>query len=70
MNSLIDWLTTQEASSLSGYHLEHIRRLIRNREIEAKKWGKVVWMVNRASLLEYMEKMKDKGEKRGPKFHG
>lgn len=47
-------LTIQEAARLSGYHPEHIRRLVRQGKIEAKKFS-IVWMVDRESLLEYRE---------------
>lgn len=47
-----DWLTVNEAAELSGYHPEHIRRLIRQGEISAKKFS-IVWMVSRNSLLDY-----------------
>ncbi len=66
MGALGDWLTTQEAAELAEYHLNHIRRLIRVKEIEAKKWGRD-WMVSRESLLAYLDQTKAQGERRGPK---
>ncbi len=47
-----EWLTVNEAAKLSGYHPEHIRRLVRQGAITAKKFS-IVWMVNRKSLLTY-----------------
>ena len=47
-----EWLTVNEAAELSDYHPEHIRRLIRQGAIMAKKFS-IVWMVSRESLLEY-----------------
>lgn len=47
-----EWLTVNEAAKLSGYHPEHIRRLVREGAITAKKFS-IVWMVNRDSLLVY-----------------
>jgi excisionase family DNA binding protein len=47
-----EWLTVNDAAKLSGYHPEHIRRLIRQGAITAKKFS-IVWMVSRESLLEY-----------------
>ena len=41
-----DWLTTADAAALSGYHLEHIRRLIRSGAVVARKWGRD-WQVSR-----------------------
>ncbi len=61
-----DWLTTADAAALSGYHLEHIRRLIRSGAIVARKWGRD-WQVSRAGLLEYMKKQEAEGARRGPK---
>lgn len=67
MTALGDWLTTQEAAELAGYDIQHIRRLVRSGEIEARKWGRISWMVNRESLLQYLTRMETQGEKRGPK---
>ena len=68
METVDGWLTTQEAADLTGYHLEHIRRLIRAGEIEAKKWGKISWMVNRQSLIDYFEMAQQSSDRRhGPK---
>ena len=49
-----EWLTVNEAADLSGYHPEHIRRLIREEEVAAKKFS-IVWMVSKLSLLAYMK---------------
>ena len=61
-----EWITTEEACHLSGYHPERIRELLREGKIEGKKFGPV-WQVNRASLLSYSEKIRELGERRGPK---
>jgi excisionase family DNA binding protein len=66
MVALGDWLTVREAAELSGYHENHIRRLLRAGAIQAQKWGNV-WMVNKPSLLAYQEQVRNQGEKRGPK---
>jgi hypothetical protein len=49
-----EWLTVNDAARLSGYHPEHIRRLVRQGAITAKKFS-IVWMVSRKSLLSYMK---------------
>ncbi len=49
-----EWLTVNEAAKLSGYHPEHIRRLVRQGAVKAKKFS-IVWMVSRDSLLTYMK---------------
>lgn len=62
-----DWITTQEAAELSGYHPDHLRRLIRAGLIKAKKFG-IVWQVSRQSLLDYMAQAEESDDKRrGPK---
>lgn len=61
-----EWITTMEAASLSQYHPEHIRELARENKIEARKFGPV-WQVKKESLLFYLQKMKEQGEKRGPR---
>ena len=48
-----EWLTVSEAAKLSGYHPEHVRRLVRQGSITAKKFS-IVWMVSKNSLLSYM----------------
>jgi excisionase family DNA binding protein len=60
------WLTVNEAAELSDYDPEHIRRLIREGEIKARKFS-IVWMVNRESLSGYVKKAQTWGKKRGRK---
>lgn len=66
MGTLDEWLTVKEAAEFSGYHENHIRRLLRGGGIQCRKWGNA-WMVNRESLLEYLKKSRAQGEKTGPK---
>lgn len=61
-----DWITTQEAAQISGYHAEHIRELLRENRVRAQKFGPV-WQIDRASLLAYVQNAKKLGAKRGPK---
>lgn len=49
-----EWLSVSDAARLSGYHPEHIRRLVRQGAIAAKKFS-IVWMVSKNSLLQYMK---------------
>ena len=58
-----EWLSVSEAAELSGYHPEYIRRLIRDGEIEARKFS-IVWQVKRESLNSYMEAAKSQDDKR------
>jgi len=61
-----DWLTTFEASRISGYELDYIRKLIRAKKIVGRKWGQS-WQVDRQSLLQFLGRMEAQGEKRGRK---
>jgi excisionase family DNA binding protein len=61
-----DWITTKEAAEISGYHVDYIRKLIKRKEIEARKFGRD-WQVNQSNLLAYVRKVEKKGAKRGPK---
>lgn len=62
-----DWITTQEAVELSGYHPDHLRRLIRAGEIKARKVS-IVWLIDQQSLLDYIAQAKQSEDKRrGPK---
>lgn len=61
-----DWITTTEAVTLSGYHVDHIRRLLKSGEVNGQKWGRE-WQVSRSSLLAHIRKAEKLGAKRGPK---
>ena len=64
---LEEWLTTEQAAELSGYHPNHIRRLVRSGEVEARKWGQA-WQISRQSLLVYLEAANQSDDqRRGPK---
>jgi excisionase family DNA binding protein len=58
-----DWITTTEAAQLSGYHPEHIRRLVRSGDVEARKFG-IVWQVNKTSLLAFVNAAAKSSDKR------
>ena len=58
-----EWLSVSEAAELSGYHPEYIRRLIRDGEIEGRKFS-IVWQVRRESLNSYMENANSQQDKR------
>ena len=53
-----DWITVQEAAKLSGYHPEYIRQLIRENAIKGQKVS-IVWLVDRISLQNYIDKAHD-----------
>ena len=49
-----EWITSSEASRLSGYNKEYIRRLIRTNKVKAQKFGSV-WQIDKASLMDYVQ---------------
>lgn len=61
-----DWITTDEAATLSGYDREYIRDLAREGKIKARKIA-TVWIVSRKSLEAHIRAAVELGEKRGPK---
>lgn len=61
-----DWLTTYEATRVSGYNPDYIRQLIRSQKVRGRKWG-LSWQVSRRSLEEYVKKAEKLGERRGAK---
>lgn len=61
-----DWISTREAVKLSGYHVEHLRKLIREGRIKGRKFM-ILWLVDRRSLLAYLREQAKRGERRGRK---
>lgn len=55
-----EWITTQEAAGLTGYHAVHIRRLAKEGVIRGFKRGRD-WWIERRSLEAYVEEMKRLG---------
>lgn len=64
--NLADYITTDEAADISGYHVNYIRRLMRAHKIKGRKAG-VVWLIERDSLQAYLAKADTLGNRRfGP----
>ena len=61
-----EWITVQDAVNLSGYHADHVRKLIREDRIKGRKFV-TVWQVSRTSLDAYLREQSKRGEKRGRK---
>jgi excisionase family DNA binding protein len=62
-----DWITTAEATRLTGYHPERVRELAREGRVKARKFG-VVWQVSKQSVLAYVKAAAISNDKRlGPK---
>ena len=57
-----EWLTVNEAAKISEYHPEHLTRLIRQGKIKARKIS-IVWLVDRVSLLAYIDTQKKRSLK-------
>jgi excisionase family DNA binding protein len=61
------WLTTQEAATLSGYDIQHVRRLAREGKLGAVKRGRD-WWIDYEMFMAYLESMEANEDKRsGPK---
>lgn len=62
-----DWISVDEAASLTGYNAEHVRRLIRQGQIVAQKKGGQ-WWVDKTSALAYgTSSSGSEDQRRGPK---
>jgi excisionase family DNA binding protein len=61
------WITVKEASDLSGYNAQYIRRLVRKKRIKSEKWVRD-WMISRPSLTEYVRAAENSNDSRkGPR---
>lgn len=58
MPDLADFITTEEAAKLLQYHVEHVRRMLREGDIKGAKIGKD-WLVLRTSVEEYISTYRD-----------
>jgi len=47
------WLTTEEAQTLTGYSIAHLRRLARDGRVTARKLAGQLWLFERESLTAY-----------------
>jgi excisionase family DNA binding protein len=64
-----DWpsLSIEEASELTRYNREYIRRLIRDGKVEAVKFG-TIYVINKESMLAYAKSAGTSDDERtGPK---
>jgi hypothetical protein len=58
-----DWLTVKAACDLTGYADQYLRRLLREKAVDAQKFGHV-WMVSRHSLMTYYNTAQQEKDKR------
>ncbi len=64
---MADWISVEEAVEVSGYNAGHIRRLIREGQIQAEKKG-LMWWIDQKSLMDYLkEAKKSEDQRRGPR---
>ncbi len=54
MPDLADYMTTEEAAKKLGFHIDHIRRMLRLGDLEGLKVGPT-WLVSRASVTQYLK---------------
>lgn len=54
MPDLSDYLTTEEAAGRLGFHVDHIRRMLRQGDLTGKKVGQM-WFVAKASIEKYQK---------------
>ena len=54
MTNLGDYVTTGEAARILGFHVEHVRRMLRNNDLEGIKVGQM-WFVLKKSITKYQE---------------
>ena len=52
MPDLKDFTTTEEAAKALGFHVAHIRRMLREGDLEGLKVG-ITWLVSRKSVADY-----------------
>jgi excisionase family DNA binding protein len=57
MPDLNEFMTTQEAADVLGFHVKRIPTMVRNKTLEGVRFGKV-WLVSRKSVKEYLNKTK------------
>ena len=55
MPDLNEFISTEEAAEKLKYHVEHVRRMMREGSIEGVKIGRT-WLVRRAALDGYMKR--------------
>jgi len=52
MPDLKDYLTTEEAAKALGFHVEHIRRMRRDGDLEGLRVGQM-WFISKKSVTDY-----------------
>lgn len=61
MPDLNDYMTTEEAAKALRFHVESIRRMLRDKELEGVKLGPG-WLVSRKSVTNYKRRTEGMGK--------
>lgn len=61
-----EWITTDEAAQISGYHPDYVRKLLQSKKVIGRKFGPT-WQVDKQDFQFYLSQMNEQGKKRGPK---
>ena len=57
MPDLAEFMTTQEAAKVLGFHVKTIPLMVRNQTLQGVRFGRA-WLVSRKSVQEYLDKTK------------
>lgn len=66
---MADWISVSEAAEITGYHPEHLRRLIRQGKLKAVRKGTMFWL-DRGELSSFMDETQESraaDQRHGPK---
>jgi len=58
MPDLTNYVTTEEAALELGFHVNHIRRMVRRGDLKIQRVGRMIF-ISLESLKEYKDKTKD-----------
>ena len=53
MPDLAEYMTTEEAAKILGFHVQSIRNMIRTNKLEGLKIGGKTWLVSKISVEKY-----------------
>lgn len=53
MPDIAEFMTTQEAAQVLGFHVKSIGNMIRSGKLKAQRMGGKIWLVSRKSVEEY-----------------
>jgi excisionase family DNA binding protein len=66
---MADWSSVSEAAEITGYHPEHLRRLIRQGKLQAVRKGTMFWLDRKelSSFMQEAQESKAVDQRHGPK---